>query len=261
MHSIRNRFRNAYYRGMGSYPAVLNGSRFRVDPYHINFWKEAAAARWEPHTFPLLAHYLGKDSLYCDVGAWIGPTVIYAATRCRQVVCFEPDPVAYRFLQWNIALNNLTNISSFSVALSDRIGVQRMASFSGNLGESSTSLLSQQSSGTATTGVDVLTLDWSTFSAAFALGRIDLLKIDIEGGEFALVPRLSDYLRKYKPVVFLSTHAPYLDENKREPAMAAIADVMSIYRHCLDENRRPLGAAHLTSGEAATKFRSYIFTD
>ena len=169
--------------------------------------------------------------------------------------------MAYRFLQWNIALNNLTNISSFSVALSDRIGVQRMASFSGNLGESSTSLLSPQPTETTTTAVDVLTLDWSTFSTAFALGKIDLMKIDIEGGEFALVPRLAAYLREYKPVVFLSTHAPYLDENKREPAMAAIADVMSIYRHCLDENRRPLSKAHLTSGEAATQFRSYIFTD
>lgn len=261
MHSIRNRFRNAYYRARGHYPAVLGGEPFKVDPYHINFWKEAASARWEPQTFPILSRFATPRTLYCDIGAWIGPTVIYAARRCKKVICFEPDPVAYRFLRWNIDLNSLANVSSFSVALSDRIAVQPMASFSGELGDSATSLLTDRHKSAAGPTVDALTIDWRTFSAAANLGKIDFMKMDIEGGEFAFLPQLESYLAEHKPVLFLSTHAPFLPEESRAAAMASLARIVSVYKTCLDESLRPVDFLYLATPEAAGRFQSYIFTD
>lgn len=261
MRSIRNRFRNAYYRARGHYPVVLGGAQFQVDPYHINFWKEASSARWEPQTFPILHRFTTPQTLYCDIGAWIGPTVIYAARRCKRVICFEPDPVAYRFLRWNIELNKLANVSSFSVALSDRISVQPMTSFSGELGDSATSLLTDRHKGAAGPSVDALTIDWRTFSTAANPGRIDFMKMDIEGGEFNFLPQLESYIAEYKPVLFLSTHAPFLPEAQREAAMASIARIVSVYRTCLDESLRPVDLSYLATADAANRFRSYIFTD
>lgn len=260
MRSIRNRFRNAYYRARGHYPVVLNGAHFKVDPYHINFWREAASARWEPRTFPILRRFTSPETLYCDIGAWIGPTVIYAARRCRKVICFEPDPMAYRYLRWNIELNGLANVSSFSVALSDRIAVQAMASFSGELGDSATSLLADRHKGVAGPSVDALTIDWRTFSTAANPGRIDFMKMDIEGGEFAFLPQLESYLAEHKPVLFLSTHAPFLPEDRRAAAMASLARIVSVYKTCLDESLRAVDPASLTTADAANRFRSYIFT-
>ena len=108
-----------------------------------------------------MSKFLNDDSIYCDVGAWIGPTVIYAAKICKQVICFEPDPIAYRYLRWNIELNKLTNVTSYSLALSDRNAVQRISSFGGEFGDSTTSLLNDNQD---SYGVDVLTLAWDSFS-------------------------------------------------------------------------------------------------
>ena len=83
----------------------LAGERFRLDPYHSTFWRKAAAGKWEPETFAVLNAHLGPDRDYLDIGAWIGPTVLYGARKARRVVALEPDPVAFRALSWNIELN------------------------------------------------------------------------------------------------------------------------------------------------------------
>ena len=107
-----NPIRKAYYRALGYYPTKLGEYRFRCDPYHARFWWRAGAGRWEPETFEILARYATSEDVFYDVGAWIGPTAIYAGRACRRVYTFEPDPVAYHYLLWNIHLNALSNITS-----------------------------------------------------------------------------------------------------------------------------------------------------
>jgi len=227
----------ACYRALGYYPANIHGAKFRVDPYHIGFWRTAAQGRWEPHTYRILSTFLNAESVYCDLGAWIGPTALYAATLCKQVICFEPDPVAYRYLRWNIELNKLDNITSFSAALSDRNGIHRMSNFGGSLGNTMTSLLDSGEEGPK---VDVLTLTWDDFVKFSKIGKVDFIKIDIEGGEFALLPTMKDYLAMHKPIVYLSIHTGYIDNAMQSEKMGQVMDVMGIYRRRLDPGLRPV---------------------
>jgi len=247
----------AYFRALGYYPTRIHGHRFRVDPYNIGFWRAAAQGRWEPHTFRILSTFLGRESVYCDLGAWIGPTVLYAGKIARKVVCFEPDPRAYRFLAWNLELNGLTNVTSFSIALSGQTGLGKMSSFGGALGDSSTSLLGQSSQSET---VDVLTHTWDVFAPLFRSSRLDFIKIDIEGGEFSLLPSLAEYLSAEKPIVYLSTHAPFLDPSVRRERMQEIADVLGVYSKCLNQDLEP--ADRRTWAEDSTgAFRSFVFLD
>jgi FkbM family methyltransferase len=247
-----------YYRALGYYPISINGLKFKVDPYHFSFWRKAAKGRWEPNTYAIISKFINVDSVYCDVGAWIGPTVIYAAKQCKQVICFEPDPIAYRYLLWNIELNELQNVTSFSIALATRTAIQRMANFGSNLGDSSTSLLNDNQE---KTGVDVLTLTWKAFIDFYNIHKIDFLKIDIEGAEFDLIPTLKDYISVYKPIVYLSTHAPLLDVSLRNAKMQQIIDVMGIYKKWLNENFKQVDISELSSEDALNHFYSYIFMD
>ena len=103
-------FRKAIYRMRGHYPGRLGGEAYRLDPYHSKFWRKASAGDWEPATFAVLDAHLRPDRDYIDIGAWIGPTVLYAARKARHVWCFEPDPTAFRALSWNLELNGIENV-------------------------------------------------------------------------------------------------------------------------------------------------------
>lgn len=258
MTGIVMKIHKAYYRALGYYPMSINGMKLKMDPYHISWWKDIAQAGWEPHTYTMMSKFLNVDSIYCDVGAHIGSTVVYGARICKHVICFEPDPVAYRYLQWNIELNHLSNVSAFNVALADSFAVRQIASRVGQLGNSTTSLLHVKNTNN---GTDVLTLTWDGFIDIAGIGKIDLIKIDIEGGEFELLPTLKDYLYLYKPIVYLSTHAPFLKENLRKEKMQQIVEAMAIYKKCLNENLIAVDICELNGTAAQNDFRSYVFMD
>ena len=235
----------------------IAGYDFKVDPYHVDFWRKAASGTWEPNTYKILAHYLHADSHYFDIGAWIGHTVLYEAQLAKKVICFEPDPTAYRYLRWNIDLNKLKNVSSYSLALAETMSISRMASHRGKPGDSMTSLLFDNES----SGVDVLTMAWQQFLDISPVKHIDFMKIDIEGGEYQLMPSLKAYLQEHKPVLYLSTHAPLLDSDTRLSSMQGIIDVLSIYDKCLDENLELIDINTLVTQDALENFRSFVFTD
>ncbi|GHG93221.1 FkbM family methyltransferase [Pseudodonghicola xiamenensis] len=250
------RLRKALYRARGAYQGTLGGVPFRLDPYHSKFWRRASAGAWEPETFAVLDAHLAADRDYLDIGAWIGPTVLYAARKARHVWAFEPDATAFRHLAWNIDLNRITNVSALPVALSDRTGVARMASFGGEAGDSMTSLLNAEAAG----GTDVVTLDWAAFAADTDLSAVSLVKMDVEGAEFSLIPALLPWLKAQRPALYLSTHAPYLPEDERTARMAALAEQLSFYASCRDDAGLPVTAADLTAPDALSRFRSFLFT-
>ncbi|MFV0515646.1 MAG: FkbM family methyltransferase [Jhaorihella sp.] len=248
--------KKASYRLRGHYDGQLGGERFRLDPYHSRFWRKASRGEWEPQTFAVLDTHLGPEGDYVDIGAWIGPTVLFGARRARHVWCFEPDPVAFRHLAWNIELNGLQNVSAFAAAVSEGFGVARMASFGGEAGDSTTSLLNAGGTG----GTDALTIGWDNFAHAVDLSRVSLVKMDIEGAEFAVLPTLVPWLRAQRPALYLSTHAPFLDQSARGARMSALARTLAFYDTCTDESGAPVTEADFTSDAGLTRFRSFLFS-
>ena len=108
--------------------------------------------------------------------------------------------------------------------------------------------------------VDLLTHTWDVFAPLFRSSRLDFIKIDIEGGEFSLLPSLAEYLSAEKPIVYLSTHAPFLDPSVRRERMQEIGDVLGVYGKCLDQDLE--SADRRTWAEDSTgEFRSFVFLD
>jgi len=254
---LRKTFLETYYRILGYQPITINGTKYKCDPYHLKFWSVVDKSEWEPQTFKILDKYLSKDSVYCDIGAWIGPTVLFAAKKCKQVYCFEPDIIAYRFLLWNIALNKLKNVLPNNIALSNNNGIETISSMGTELGDSMTSLLGDNNN----ESINILCTQWNNWEAVVKPEKIDLMKIDIEGAEFEFIPSFKDYLSKHKPVVYMSLHAPFLDEKVREDNLQIIADTMSIYSHCYNEDFEEVDFNEITSKDNQINFNAYIFKD
>ena len=98
-------------------PRASAGERYRVAPGNRKFWRKVDAGQWEPETFTVLARCLRADSVYVDVGGWVGPTVLFAAAQGASVYCVEPDPVAYERLLANLRINKVAGVQSFHGAL------------------------------------------------------------------------------------------------------------------------------------------------
>jgi FkbM family methyltransferase len=247
-----------FFRILGYYPTTIDHIRFKCDPDHINFWHAINKGFWEPHTFNILSKFLTSNSIYVDIGTWIGPTVIYAAKKTKErIFCFEPDLIAYRYLLWNIQLNKLQNIIPFNVALARQCGMRSMESFGSGLGDSMTSLLAESETNDR---IDVYCIGWSDWLNLAKIDKIDFIKIDIEGGEFELLPSMEEYLNQNKPIVYLSFHVPFLPKSKQENCLNEITEIMSMYDKCCNEKQERVNILDIKN-EIIGDFRSFLFFD
>lgn len=166
-----------------------------------DFWGQFAAGRWEPGTFEVLDQFLTPDGTYVDLGAWIGPTVLYAAGRCGLVVAVEPDPVAVEHLTRNLALNDVTNVQLvFAAVDTHRDGASLY--MHGLWGDSMSTTMVP---GPLNLSVPTLTLP----DLIRPLDRVDLIKIDIEGAESRVLPDAVGYLAERRIPCLVSLHEDF----------------------------------------------------
>ena len=106
---------------------------------------------------------------------------------------FEPLPAASEALRASVARNGLTNIdlSRLGMGVSDREGRARLV-FSGRGGLGATSLEADSSG-----EIIVATLD------SMVSGRVDLLKIDVEGMEMSVLAGSRELIRRWRPLIFV----------------------------------------------------------
>jgi FkbM family methyltransferase len=181
---------------------TLNGRTMHVTGEHSDFWDRFASNTWEPETLEVFDHYIGADTLYLDVGCWIGPTLLYAAARAKLAVGFEPDPAAFATLEGNVAANpSLTNIRIHRIAIAAARGELRIGS-QGTKGDSMSSALfsgSQESWSAQARRLDDLEADWPSSGNCF-------VKMDVEGGEYDTLPSMATFLHSRRATLFLSFH-------------------------------------------------------
>jgi FkbM family methyltransferase len=171
------------------------------------FWELFAAGKWEQGNIALIVSLLGPGSTFVDVGAWIGPLSLIAAKRGARVVAFEPDPVAVELFRSNLALN--PDIEPRVTLVTKALGTRNRSSSlsSTQLGNSMSSLVHK--------GPDQVTVDMidaKELATEPDLNSADVLKIDIEGAEFSVVPRLAWAFQARRPVLLLSVHGYHILE-------------------------------------------------
>lgn len=125
-----------------------------------------------------------------DVGANVGFSLVYFLTKFPQATAtaFEPHPAHVQQIRRHIEMNRLTNrVTLHAAAAATTAGELRLTD-----SEASSTIIS--GSDTENT-LSVPAVDWF---ACLPDGTIDLLKIDIEGAEFALMgdTRFADVLRR-----------------------------------------------------------------
>lgn len=198
-------------------------------PREDGFWESIAAGLWEQQTFDIFDFYLKPDKSFIDIGAWIGPTTLYAAHKSCHCYCIEPDPVAYNSLVKNIKLNNSIShkISSFCCCIGNATGDIKMGC-PGNQGSSISGLFWA----TSENSWNVRSYTLSDFININQIYDFNFIKIDIEGGESIVIPESIDVLKKYKPTIFLSLHYQWFENPSQD--IKNIVDVIRLYPYLYD---------------------------
>jgi len=180
---------------------------FKVaDTVHIPFWKQVNDGTWEPATYAVFDRLIDARSVVLDIGAWIGPTALYAAQLAKACYAFEPDPIAHAGLKHNLALNK-------DAAWSERLhlvksgitasgGAARLGSQAAG-GDSMSSLLFGESD--TAWSIETMTLPRFVADFNFSAARL-FIKMDIEGAEYDVLPSLKDFFRATPVTLFVSLY-------------------------------------------------------
>lgn len=172
---------------------------------HGAFWDAVSRGAWEPSTLSLLEQMVGSDTVFIDVGAWIGPTTLLAAGNARQVLAFEPDPVAFRILTENLHLNPaLNNVEVRNEAVGSRPGRVRLGVRT-RAGDSCSSIL--LGDGSESWEVPIVSL--IDVISEFPPGEPMVIKIDIEGYEFEMPDVLRAAVIEHDASILLSLHPTF----------------------------------------------------
>lgn len=129
-----------------------------------------------------------------DVGAHKGFFALYcvALNPTARIFCLEPEKSNLAALKLNKKNNKLKNVEIVPAALSDTTGESSLA-----VAEDSHNHYLAQGDNTAKNTQTVHTYKFSDFMSEYKLESISLLKMDIEGGEYAVFNGLTseDFLK------------------------------------------------------------------
>ena len=146
------------------------------------------------------------DVVY-DLGAHVGFYSLLASVLVGpegQVFSFEPAPRNLTFLWRHIELNGVRNCSVWNVAVSCLDGTAKF-----DVGPSSSM---GHLAGNSQTALTVRTIALDSLIASGQVPPPNVIKCDIEGGEYDALRGASEILAKYSPTIFLATHGSEVHE-------------------------------------------------
>ena len=192
------------------------------------FWKQVESGQWEPETFKILDRFCKPNKTFIDIGAWNGVCSLYASEKGTYCYAIEPDPKALKLLTKNVQLNK-ADIDIHPICISNINGeISLNTQYDSGFGNSMSSILDR---GLVVDSVKVKSMTLEKFIElnGINIDNVCLIKIDIEGGEVALINQAKEFLSKYKPTIYLSLHPVWFPNGDADTNSIAEA-IFSIYK-------------------------------
>lgn len=160
----------------------------------------------DPNEMAFVAGYLRLGMVFVDVGANQGLYTLLASRKVGpmgRVVSVEPSQRELSFLRRNLDLNHLTNVVVQEVALSDSSGTAllRIANIEHGGHNTLGHFVYDDVTPAAEEPVLLTTLDLVV--QQLNLPRVDLIKVDAEGCELAILQGGKETLRQHKPAILV----------------------------------------------------------
>jgi FkbM family methyltransferase len=167
-----------------------------------------------------------QRNLIVDVGSHVGFYALKHASSTKKIICLEPNPINYKLLCLNIALNKLKNVLPLKVALWRERGEVLMEAEQNSV---SHHIINTEEGFYSHSHYKVESITLRDLIDMF--GDIDVLKLDIEGAENIVIPSFDQ--KSLDKVAFLvaELHSlSYIEEHKIRKLLQNAGFQVSIFR-------------------------------
>jgi FkbM family methyltransferase len=154
-------------------------------------------ATWEEIESSFIVNNLKEGAIFVDVGANIGYfSMLAAQQKTGKVLAIEPIPKTYDMLNVNIEHNMFTNvIEPFNIALGSK---EHTAKFVCSLGPKNHIEYEVDN-----IHRDLPTINVNVTTLRKEIGRIDFIKVDIEGAEYSFLLGARKTIEAFKPIIMM----------------------------------------------------------
>jgi len=161
----------------GSMTVLLWGEPVRVVANNAARWNMVSRGEWQPAVYDALDWLIDRGTSYIELGSGIGETALYASRLARIVYAVEGDATKYEILARNVSLNagEIDNVEPLHIHVASRSLLERTVSF-------------------------------PDLERAHPLADCSLVKVDIGGDEYGIVPSMVPFLQRVRPSLHLTMH-------------------------------------------------------
>jgi FkbM family methyltransferase len=209
--SIQRRFNRLKSKIFDHYPERKQMAVF-ADDYVSN--KVLTHGVYEKQQLEILVDWISSqntasNNIVLDIGANIGNHSLFLASYFRKCISFEPNPRTFDLLNFNSRL--VDNIVAHNIGLSDASGEAELYTNFENAGASSLSSEWNRSFDQS----HKIKLEKLDDFLAEETGKIDLIKIDVEGHEWFALKGAENIIRKSRPTIVFE-YSPSPTETKAD---------------------------------------------
>ncbi|MCJ7429474.1 MAG: FkbM family methyltransferase [Candidatus Nanohaloarchaeota archaeon QJJ-5] len=177
--------------------------RVTVDGDEYRFVIDSTAAAWELRFvhelerpfYEAILDEIDEETVFYDIGANMGFYTLLAGQHGDRVIGFEPHPAARDLLLRNIGLNGMMDDHIYRIGISDE--------------ETTAGVTDPYTFGTASLDPDGDMIDVRSLDQVRDQDELpfpDIVKIDVEGHELAVLRGMEDTLVGAEPILFIEAH-------------------------------------------------------
>ncbi|MER0440599.1 FkbM family methyltransferase [Emticicia sp. W12TSBA100-4] len=156
--------------------------------------------------------FINEQSTVVILGTHVGTLLIPLSTKVKSIYGFEANPTTFKLLEMNLLLNNIKNAQIYNVAIGNKSG--QIDFYANKLNSGGSKIKPENDSFYKrfdlpnTIQVEVTPLD----SYFHKYETIDLLLVDIEGGEYNALKGMTNTLKKVSvlQIEYVPRHLKYI---------------------------------------------------
>lgn len=148
---------------------------------------------------------LDNTKTMLDIGSNIGQHSLILSSYCKKIYAFEPIPKVYEQFRSSIAKNNIKNIETFNIGISNKKETKEFNFIEDHAGASS--FIDRSNDHTHKIIVKTDTLYNILRDTSF-----DVMKIDVEGYEAVVILGNKEIILKNRPVIFVEYDRKWIIE-------------------------------------------------
>lgn len=183
---------------------TFQGNTVRMPTRYYKYFE----ADYEKDNIRIINDRVKSGMVIMDIGAHIGLMTAILGKKVGptgKVFSFEPTPSTFKILQKTVAINNLSHATVNPFAVSDKKGTLSFY-VSEHDADNSNSLSNSKRTDRTEGTVDVQVVSVDDYIKEHNSGKVDFIKIDVEGAELKLLKGAVQTIRNNYPDMILALH-------------------------------------------------------